>query len=164
MTCNFQIGSNKTKLLTEYESVTQNVLLFIEPMLQNAKQLQHALLSWHVRCPSGFSFPPSVLQRSRCNCFYRSQQFWASVHRGRPQESCKHVLNVSPHEEVKRHNIGWARRPWNWSITSNPAPREMHVKKSSDNTSPVWGVHHLAGTPHLADDLPTGVTACSMSR
>jgi hypothetical protein len=22
----------------------------------------------------------------------------------------------------------------------------------------MWGVHHLAGTPHLANDLPTGVT------
>jgi hypothetical protein len=22
----------------------------------------------------------------------------------------------------------------------------------------MWGVHHLAGTPHLTDDLPTGVT------
>jgi hypothetical protein len=29
----------------EYESVTQKVLLFLEPMLQNAKQLQHARLS-----------------------------------------------------------------------------------------------------------------------
>jgi hypothetical protein len=32
----------------KYESVTQNVLLFIETILQNAKQLQHAHLSWHV--------------------------------------------------------------------------------------------------------------------
>jgi hypothetical protein len=35
------------KLLTKYESVTQKVLLRIESMLQNAKQLQHARLSWH---------------------------------------------------------------------------------------------------------------------
>jgi hypothetical protein len=46
---NFQTESNKTKLLTEYENVTQNVLLYVELMLQNAKQLQHARLSWHVK-------------------------------------------------------------------------------------------------------------------
>jgi hypothetical protein len=34
----------------EYESVTQKkVLLLVESILQNAKQLRHALLSWHVR-------------------------------------------------------------------------------------------------------------------
>jgi hypothetical protein len=37
------------KLLTEYESVTQKVLLFIETILQNAKQLQHERLSSYVR-------------------------------------------------------------------------------------------------------------------
>jgi hypothetical protein len=41
------------KLLTEHESVTQKVLLLIESELQNAKQLQHARLSWHVRYPGG---------------------------------------------------------------------------------------------------------------
>jgi hypothetical protein len=35
------------KLLTEYENVTQSVLLFLESLLYNAKQLQHARLSWH---------------------------------------------------------------------------------------------------------------------
>jgi hypothetical protein len=39
---NFQIGSNKIKPLTEYESVIQTVLLSIESILQNAKQLQQA--------------------------------------------------------------------------------------------------------------------------
>jgi enamine deaminase RidA (YjgF/YER057c/UK114 family) len=34
------------------ESVTQEVLLHIEPMLRNAKRLQHARLSQHVRCRS----------------------------------------------------------------------------------------------------------------
>jgi hypothetical protein len=43
------------KLLTEYESVTQKVLIFLESRLQSAKQLQHALLSWYVRC--GIQFP-----------------------------------------------------------------------------------------------------------
>jgi hypothetical protein len=37
VTCNFQIGNNKTKLLTEYESVTQDVLLSKESILENAK-------------------------------------------------------------------------------------------------------------------------------
>jgi hypothetical protein len=41
------------KLLMEYESVTQKVLLLIQSMLRNTKQLQTARLSWHVRCPSG---------------------------------------------------------------------------------------------------------------
>jgi hypothetical protein len=45
------------------------------------------------------------------------------------------------------------RSPRNWSITPNPGPRKMHVKKFSDNA-----MHHLAGIPHLADDLPTEVT------
>jgi hypothetical protein len=45
---NFEIGSNKIKLLTEYGSVTQNVSLLIESILQNAKQLQRARLSWHM--------------------------------------------------------------------------------------------------------------------
>jgi hypothetical protein len=47
--CNSQTESNKVKLLTEYESVIQNVLLPIELIFQNAKQLQHARPSWHIR-------------------------------------------------------------------------------------------------------------------
>jgi hypothetical protein len=43
---NFQTGNNKIKLLKEYESVTQKVLLHIESILRNAKELQHARLSW----------------------------------------------------------------------------------------------------------------------
>jgi hypothetical protein len=31
----------------EYESVAQEVLLTVEPIPQNAKQLQHECLSWH---------------------------------------------------------------------------------------------------------------------
>jgi hypothetical protein len=57
---NFQTGHNKIKLRMEYESVTQKALLFIDSMLQNAKQLQYARISWHVRYPSGIQFP--------CNC------------------------------------------------------------------------------------------------
>jgi hypothetical protein len=45
---NFQTGNNKIKLLKEYESVTQRVLLHIEPTLHDAKKLQHTRLSWHV--------------------------------------------------------------------------------------------------------------------
>jgi hypothetical protein len=33
----------------EYKNVTQTDLLLIESMLQKAKQVQHARLSWHVR-------------------------------------------------------------------------------------------------------------------
>jgi hypothetical protein len=39
---NIQNGSNEIKLLMVYESVIQKVLLFIESILQNAKQFQHA--------------------------------------------------------------------------------------------------------------------------
>jgi hypothetical protein len=35
----FKSEKRKSKLLTEYESVTQRVLLYIELMLQNAKEL-----------------------------------------------------------------------------------------------------------------------------
>jgi hypothetical protein len=42
---NFQTGKNEIKLMTEYESVTQKVLLLIESILQDAKQLQNARLS-----------------------------------------------------------------------------------------------------------------------
>jgi hypothetical protein len=45
MAYNFQIFKNRTKQLTEYENVTLNVLLYIESMLVNAKQLQHAHFS-----------------------------------------------------------------------------------------------------------------------
>jgi hypothetical protein len=38
----FQTGNDKIKLLKEYESVTQKVLLPIESILQDAKKLQHA--------------------------------------------------------------------------------------------------------------------------
>jgi hypothetical protein len=46
---NFQIGNNKIKLLPEYENVTQELLLFLGSILQNAKQLQHARFSWHIK-------------------------------------------------------------------------------------------------------------------
>jgi hypothetical protein len=51
VTNNFQIGKKKT--VHGYENVTQNVLLLIESILNNAKQLQDAHLRRRVRCPSG---------------------------------------------------------------------------------------------------------------
>jgi hypothetical protein len=60
MAYNFQTRNNKIKLLTEYESVTQKVLISLESILQNAKQLQHACLLWHTRCPSGISISLQV--------------------------------------------------------------------------------------------------------
>jgi hypothetical protein len=41
MAYHFRTGNNIIKLLTEYESVTQKVLLFSESILQNTKQLQY---------------------------------------------------------------------------------------------------------------------------
>jgi hypothetical protein len=57
MAYNFQTRNNKIKLLMEYESVTQKVLISSKSILQNAKQLQHERLSWHIRCPRGIQFP-----------------------------------------------------------------------------------------------------------
>jgi hypothetical protein len=37
MAYNFQIENNKKKLLKEYQNITQEVLLFIESILLNAK-------------------------------------------------------------------------------------------------------------------------------
>jgi hypothetical protein len=70
---NFQTRNKEIKLLTEYGNETQKVLLFMESMLQHAKQLQHACLSYHVRCTNYgiFNFPASVLQQLQCNCFDR---------------------------------------------------------------------------------------------
>jgi hypothetical protein len=44
MACNFQTGNTKRKQFTEYESVTQKVLLFVESILQNVKERQHTRL------------------------------------------------------------------------------------------------------------------------
>jgi hypothetical protein len=49
VTYTFQTENNKIKLLTEYENVTQEVLLPIELMLQISKQFQHARISWHIK-------------------------------------------------------------------------------------------------------------------
>jgi hypothetical protein len=39
---NIQTGINKIKMVIQYETVTQKVLLPTESIAQNAKQLQHA--------------------------------------------------------------------------------------------------------------------------
>lgn len=57
------------------------------------------------------------------------------------------VSNISPHKEIKWHNIRWVWRPQNWSITPNPVPREMHVKKFYELN---MEMHHLAGTSHFS--------------
>jgi hypothetical protein len=44
MTYNFEIRNNKITLFTAYERETQKVLLIIESILQNAKQLRYAAL------------------------------------------------------------------------------------------------------------------------
>jgi hypothetical protein len=49
----------------EYECVTQKVLLLIESILQNAKQLQHARLSWYVKCPSFLDSINNFLRSAR---------------------------------------------------------------------------------------------------
>jgi hypothetical protein len=49
MDCNIQNAINTIKLVIEYESVTQRVLLLIESILQNAIQRQHKRLSYHVK-------------------------------------------------------------------------------------------------------------------
>jgi hypothetical protein len=53
----------------ERESATQKGLLLIESILSTDKQLQHARLSWRVRCPSFMdsinSINPAIVQSSR---------------------------------------------------------------------------------------------------
>jgi hypothetical protein len=78
---NFQIGSNKIKLLTEYETGTQRVLLLMESILQIVKQLQHARLS--------------VSKNSEL-------QFIEGGHRG----LVNIILNVSIQEEFKQNDMG----------------------------------------------------------
>jgi hypothetical protein len=66
------------------------------------------------------------------------------------------ILNVSSQEEMKRNNIGWARRPRNWPST----PRKMHVKQFSDNTSLVWEwttlLEHELGWQIQLQDIEVG--------
>jgi hypothetical protein len=50
------------KLLTEYESVTQKVLLPLESLLQNAKQLRHAQFYFAVSGLKGHGNPDSNLE------------------------------------------------------------------------------------------------------
>jgi hypothetical protein len=42
---NFQTAKKEVELLTEYESVTQRAVLFLDSILSHAKQLQHLRLS-----------------------------------------------------------------------------------------------------------------------
>jgi hypothetical protein len=53
----FEQEKKKSKLLMEYESVTEEVLLHRGSVLQNPKQLQHARLSLYVKYLSGIQFP-----------------------------------------------------------------------------------------------------------
>jgi hypothetical protein len=56
----------------QYEGVTQNVLLLIDSVLQNAKQRQHTYLSFHVRCQSDIQFP------SKCSADLQNNPFECS--------------------------------------------------------------------------------------
>jgi hypothetical protein len=49
MAYNFQTKGNKIKLLKEYEIETQQVSLTVQSILQDAKELQHTRLCYHVR-------------------------------------------------------------------------------------------------------------------
>jgi hypothetical protein len=83
----------------EYENVTRKVLLLIESMLQNAKQLQHARLSWLVRCPS-------VLQHLQCKGSDRRKNSEVQLIEGGHRTLLNNALNVSPQEEIKWYDIG----------------------------------------------------------
>jgi hypothetical protein len=54
-------------MLTEYKITIQTVLLFIDIMVYNSKQLQHARLSLHARCPSVIRFPEFAVKSFDCN-------------------------------------------------------------------------------------------------
>jgi hypothetical protein len=148
-----------------YESVTKNVLLLIESLLQNAKQLQHTRFSWRVNCPKvGTSFankrrplgryssladynPHSLVLffffSKLSNRYSVSLQVYSSICgvtasnaatirsfslSRKVTGSYKHVLNITPQEEIKRRTIGSPWRPWNWSITPNPAPMSRNSR------------------------------------
>jgi hypothetical protein len=53
-----------------YKNVTQKVLLHIESILQNAKQLQYARLSLHVRCPGFLDSINIFLRSARSSHFF----------------------------------------------------------------------------------------------
>jgi invasion protein IalB len=78
---NFKIRSKKTKPLTEYESVTQKVILAVDSMLQNVKQLQHERLSWHVRCPSSIQFVSKCSSSNKRICVVRQNIFESKSYR-----------------------------------------------------------------------------------
>lgn len=65
--------SVRNKNVIEYESVTQKT---VESILQNAKKLQHARVSWHGRYPSSIRFSLHVFSKTlQFNCFDRSKDF-----------------------------------------------------------------------------------------
>jgi hypothetical protein len=137
---NFQTGNKKIKLLTKYESVPQKVLLLIESILQNVKQLQHALLSWHVRCPSGIQFPSKCLQHLRCNCFDRNNnselQFIEGGHRGLYIIRYAHVNKIilgGPYSAYLFRRAAHAQRK------GIPSTCVMALKPKLDHTTwPMW--------------------------
>jgi hypothetical protein len=143
---NFQIGNNNIKLLTGCESVSLKVLSLIKPILHNAKQLQHARLSWHVR-------GPSVLQHLRCDRFDRSNNFELQFIEG------DHMSLTHPYRK-KSSGIISGERGGHGIGPSRPTQRPGNCMWRNSRTirAQFGGVHHLAGTPHLADGLPSGVT------
>jgi hypothetical protein len=69
-----QTRNNKIKLLTEYESVIQKVLLVIESILQNVNQLQNAQFYFVVSSLTiiGHGNPGNNLE-SRCTSFLQTR-------------------------------------------------------------------------------------------
>jgi hypothetical protein len=78
-----QKKKNKINLLIEYKNIIRKVLSLMDSILQNAKQLQHARLSWHLRCPSGIEFSYDINLESR---------FILNVVSIRHQQHCKDVI------------------------------------------------------------------------
>jgi hypothetical protein len=68
------------------------------------------------------------------------------------------VLNVSPQEEIKWHSIGVSAEVTELVHHIQPSAQENACQEILGQYEPNVGVHHLAGTPHVADDLPAVIT------
>jgi hypothetical protein len=78
--CNFQVGNNRIKLLMEYESITQKLLLPIQLILQNAKQVQPAHLPQHIQLTSSTCAPSAAHTINKFNmCTFRSTYHFQAV-------------------------------------------------------------------------------------
>jgi hypothetical protein len=69
-------GNNEIKLLTEHENVTQEVLLLIESIVQNTKQIQHAPFYYVVSDLKIISQVYALFTVLKCNLVFVFRSFF----------------------------------------------------------------------------------------